>query len=765
MVKPRLKPNESPVIRYRLTNVGASCTVVTSPAFALHIAALTRDRRTRPRRGRRPSAPRRVAVTPSLARAPLIDGYVAAVRASQRTVARGASVTLLLRATRGRAHAKDVSIETFDSTESTHTSSSTLWAVNGAGTFALALIYRSFPVTAGASQACLAPLRASRVRFHRMTSSGGSPVHQSVDLSAAQIRPLSGTSSAYNECARKFGATGGDPDGVFQRVSGQTEDRIDLLPGRGFEEHYRPGLRDNYGTIKWDTRPPQQQVRFSDGVQAEKCSSLYHELAHRDQQKNKRDDGRTCIADGKDTGIPIDEVEATRSENRYRAGQGLPQRTKYGGRALPSGPCTGPPPPTPQCKSDAGCGGVSGDPHMRTGDGHAYDFQGHGEFDALVDVRRPDELRLQLRMSPYGASRVVSVVSAVAMTVSGTRLGFYQAAARTGPQVRRDGALWHLSIGATALAHGASIERTPQDAFTVRWADGTEVELTSRSWGYDVSVATSALRRGEVVGLLGNFDGNVTNDLTTRNGRTLPRDPSFEVLYRLFGDSWRLTAATSLFDYPAGRSTESYTDRSFPDRAVRAADLPNTRGAEELCRAAGITERQYLADCVLDVTLTGDAAFADAAASAQSATALHGFHLVTRGGPDRVGPGDGRLEPDGVADAVFAVRLEGVIADVILTVCDASGTPTGHHWDTIAGTRPIPPGYAFASGHQTWTLGVYADGIRLSNADGSISKVFDRPTSLDIHVQDDGGLTKGAHVCLAVFGSDGAPRRFQTKLP
>jgi len=75
----------------------------------------------------------------------------------------------------------------------------------------------------------------------------------------------------------------------------------------------------------------------------------------------------------------------------------------------------------------------------------------------------------------------------------------------------------------------------------------------------------------------------------------------------------------SLFDYAADESTATFTDRSFPGKAVTAADLPNRDAAAAVCASMGVTDPRLLEECTLDVALTGMSSFATSAAATQTA--------------------------------------------------------------------------------------------------------------------------------------------------
>ncbi len=128
-----------------------------------------------------------------------------------------------------------------------------------------------------------------------------------------------------------------------------------------------------------------------------------------------------------------------------------------------------------------------------------------------------------------------------------------------------------------------------------------------------VKVAPS--RAGHLEGLLGD-PGEPFDELVGGNGAVYSLDQlaapwesvqDFDVLYHQFAQSWRITQQSSLFYYPPGTSTASFTDLAFPSRAVTVASLTPTTvaAAKRDCKAEGITNPYLLSDCVYDLGLAG----------------------------------------------------------------------------------------------------------------------------------------------------------------
>ncbi|WP_432906957.1 VWD domain-containing protein [Micromonospora matsumotoense] len=450
----------------------------------------------------------------------------------------------------------------------------------------------------------------------------GKPARADYQVDPSSGVPVSGVDfqAAVDGCLQGFAAAGGDPAGILPRLKDAKTPRVRIIPTPGGSGSFEtPGSKDGKGssTVTWN---PTSVEPYGDGIARDPCAALYHELNHSD------DISRDAVPPGDcgGTGIRTAEVKATLAENRYRAAKGLPPRTEYDGKTLPKSldeckkPAKKTPPPkgpVKLCEDGADCGGTNGDPHLVTFDRHYYDFQAVGEF-VLVGSTSGDPLAVQVRQTPMGDSRTVSVNSAVAF-----RLGDHRVALTLvdgGTEVRVDGAARVPSPGETDLPGGGTLTRRDSDTgaadgYDLRWPDGSAAAVDQIGpYGYRVLTRLAPGRAGKVRGLLGDFDGDPTDDVAAPSGAALTPPVPFEKLYPSYADSWRVTRDSSLFSYADGQDTGSFTDRGFPERAVTVDDLdPVQRArAEQVCRWAGVTDPWQLAECVFDVGVTGRPEFA-----------------------------------------------------------------------------------------------------------------------------------------------------------
>ena len=346
-----------------------------------------------------------------------------------------------------------------------------------------------------------------------------------------------------------------------------------------------------------------------------------------------------------------------------------------------------------------GCGGSNGDPHLHTFDDRYYDFMAAGEF--VLARSRADGLELQARQEPYPGRNYVSINTAFAMRVAGDRVAVY----RGDPLVVRvNGRGFLVGRKPARLPHGGTI-RLVFDQVFVKWPDGTLARvLPVQPWGINVLLRPALSLRGTFTGLLGNFNGTRADDWATRQGRKITLKQlfgpnGFHLLYRVLGDSWRVTQRESLFDYGRGQSTRTFTIRNFPHNPPSTAALGARlrRAALRACRRLHIKNPQILADCTLDVGATGDNRFATGAREYERTAGK--FGVVRRGGtPPPAGGPETRwtpiskggssnivyasLQPDG-GKVVAAYLLRSGVAEAATFTPSVGADATGVRRDVI----------------------------------------------------------------------------------
>lgn len=261
---------------------------------------------------------------------------------------------------------------------------------------------------------------------------------------------------------------------------------------------------------------------------------------------------------------------------------------------------------------------MAGDPHMKAWDRTVFDFQGVGEY----VLAESEALTVQVRLERY--SRRASFIAAVGIRMGKDTVSLYASAA---PTVRIGGQLVSLECNqtrlqslsiapesancATSVALSESRLVRSGDDYRLSSASGQlAVELRAYHGTLDVTVEQlcAAGETAPLIGLAGTSDGTLTDGLRLRDGSLLSYPPSFQDMYQRFGESWRISNEESLFDYADGESTDTFTNRAFPEAPLSIDDLPaKTReSAAAVCRSHGVVDPVWLDACTLDVGLSGD---------------------------------------------------------------------------------------------------------------------------------------------------------------
>ncbi len=413
----------------------------------------------------------------------------------------------------------------------------------------------------------------------------------------ADVTVPSDMQAAFNGCIDTFNAN--------RDITGPV---LDLFndPAYHFEIVRTTGGSDMTGfdhtfTIYWN--PDDRHPYAGTGGSADPCTSLYHELYHALDMRNGTFSRNDCGG----SGIETKEVMATRAQNALRERLGMPPRSHYGDRALPTGDCSAPANPA-QCVGDR-CGDTNGDPHLRTFDGLRYDFQAVGEF---IAARNQDgSYEIQVRQTPWEGSRIVSLNTALAFKIDTDTVEL-----RSGTAIELFVNGKKETLEPKTLPGGGSID-VDQGVVVLMWKDSSVAYVRSvGSYGVALSVQPSEELAGKVEGILGDANGDSANDLHAR-GSDAKVEPVHNQLYPAFANSWRITDQTSLFTYDSGKNTASYTDRTMPDESPDPKTLPGYVAAEAFCKSFGISDDTVLANCALDVAITGRPEFARAATNSQ----------------------------------------------------------------------------------------------------------------------------------------------------
>jgi hypothetical protein len=266
------------------------------------------------------------------------------------------------------------------------------------------------------------------------------------------------------------------------------------------------------------------------------------------------------------------------------------------------------------------CTSSNGDPHMLTVSQQNYAFQAAGEFTLL---RSSDgSVDIQARQEPFGTSGYVATNTAIAAKAGSHRVGVYVTGA--GLQAHVDGAVADLSAGPTDLGSGARISAIG-NGFEIDFPDGTKVwALSVGQYGINVQIRPSDGLKASGVGLLGAVIPGGMGLPALPDGTRLPAATDahqrHNVLYGQFADAWRVTDSTTLFDYDSGKSTASYTDKSYPadTKDLALTDLTSGQQAAGNSACSAINDAALHDDCVFDVGVTGETGFADSYGATQT---------------------------------------------------------------------------------------------------------------------------------------------------
>jgi hypothetical protein len=232
-----------------------------------------------------------------------------------------------------------------------------------------------------------------------------------------------------------------------------------------------------------------------------------------------------------------------------------------------------------------------GDTHVTTFSGLYYDFQASGDFVLMRDG--PDfEVQTRQKTGPPQYPNT-AVNKAVAVRMGKTRVALYIEPTRLvingTAKTLADGSTIAESTGVQIVRHGS--------VYIVTNDSGDSMSATLNPQWIDVNVGLGHALT-EIRGLLGNPKGT-EQVLATSAGVVLNEPVTFTDLYHTYADSWRVHPKDSMFTEPATIKA------GIPAKPFYASEIdPQLAGpALEVCKAAGITNRDLLESCTLDTVV------------------------------------------------------------------------------------------------------------------------------------------------------------------
>jgi hypothetical protein len=322
-----------------------------------------------------------------------------------------------------------------------------------------------------------------------------------------------------------------------------------------------------------------------------------------------------------------------------------------------------PPPPPP----DGDGGSVWGDPHFVTYDGLYYDMQGWGEF-VLTRATSGDNFEIQIRTRPWFEGAQVTVVEAAAAAI-----GDHRVMVHFDGSLFVDGVATQLVAGGDPLllTDGVRLYRPTEGTYVLADVDTGEQVRFETFLGQMLNVRPflAASRDNAMEGLLGDNDNDRANDIQQADGTVLAQPVNLFDLYGLFADDWRITDATSLFAYAPGEGTNDFQVLNFPPVPISLESLPTALVAAAAAQvaAAGITDPFLAEAAILDLLLTGDDTFIQAAQGNQDPE--EGLETFIPPTPPLIGlaspMGDVAEGDEGTVTLTFTVFRTGNAQDVV----------------------------------------------------------------------------------------------------
>ncbi|XP_052777286.1 uncharacterized protein LOC128214704 isoform X2 [Mya arenaria] len=265
--------------------------------------------------------------------------------------------------------------------------------------------------------------------------------------------------------------------------------------------------------------------------------------------------------------------------------------------------------PTGSCyrKSPYSFGSFWGDPHFQTLDGMNFTFNGLGEFTLLQIDTANISFNLQARttraIKQDGNVSDATIFSAFAsMDDTGASIHVELNQAKTGLAIYantvditgqfQDNHDFNFSSNGTIL-----LAKTGGSLFAVFQKSGIALNISVNIGMLSLRTIIPDTFSGITKGLLGNYDGDPTNDFQMPNGTFLNANMTEREVFD-YGKHWEINTNASAFFYPDGTSHDDYHNHTYIPRFLDEVDKAKISNAELVCGGSQNLE------CIFDFVFT-----------------------------------------------------------------------------------------------------------------------------------------------------------------
>jgi len=336
-------------------------------------------------------------------------------------------------------------------------------------------------------------------------------------------------------------------------------------------------------------------------------------------------------------------------------------------RLNPPPPDDGPDDPSPVSRPAGGWG----DPHLISHDGLGFDFQAAGDY-AYVES---DSIIVQARQYRLSDNAAVSRLQAFAVRFDDTTVVINDP---IDPSLINSEPGLHDVITVNGedmpISLGGWIDLDTQGSFIMRLRSHTYLKVQGKLGmlishdGNTFDLLLDPSLQETVTGVLGNFDGDPSNDLQTFTGASFASNDT-NTLYGSFLDGWRRQGEESLFNSPFEPSLDG---NYLPGEIFSLADIDLSvrEAAAQRCLQAGVSPGFAYYGCLYDMVFDED----DEWLSDAAAVSENGFPIVPASALASAGTAvialdiNASVSPMQPADAAGVVSVAGEVDLYAITI-------------------------------------------------------------------------------------------------